>query len=54
MVWKVIARICEIFTRALTSLKIGTLMGSFYPKNDAKFEKELTCRFKLTPQFDEF
>ena len=47
------------------SLKIGTLMGSFYPKqknmklkftgefcvmtmkNDAKFEEELTCEFKI-------
>ena len=44
------------------SLKIGTLMGSFYPKqkiyelkftvcvmtmkNDTKFEEELTCQFK--------
>ena len=25
-------RIWQIFTRALGSLKIGTLMGSFYPK----------------------
>ena len=36
------------------SLKIGTLMWSFYPKlcviarnNDAKFEEELTCQFKI-------
>ena len=47
------------------SLKIGTLMGSFYPKqkiyelkiqrrnlchdkkNDAKFEEESTCQFKI-------
>ena len=52
----------EIFTRAFESLKIGTLMGSFYPKqeiyehntysgvmvtkNDTKFEEKLTCRFK--------
>ena len=53
------------FTRALESLKIGILMGSFNPKqkkyelkstgelcvmtmkNDAKFEEELTCHFKI-------
>ena len=48
------------------SLKIGTFIGSFYPKyrkcislkfteelcvmtmkNDAKFEEELTCQFKI-------
>ena len=30
------------------SLKIGTLMGSFYPmKNDTKFEGKLTCQFKI-------
>ena len=31
-VWKMTWRIWQIFTRALESLKIGTLMGSFYPK----------------------
>ena len=31
-VWKMTWRIWQIFTRALGSLKIGTLMGSFYPK----------------------
>ena len=54
-----------MFTRALESLKIGTLLGSLYPdrkcvslkfteelcvmtmKNNAKFEEELTCRFKI-------
>ena len=52
-----------IFTRALESLKIGTLMAPFIQSrkcislkfteefcvvtmNDAKFEEELTCRFK--------
>ena len=35
------------FTRALESLKIGILIGSFNPKNDAKFEEELTCHFKV-------
>ena len=49
----------QIFTRALESFKIGTLMGSFYPKqkiyelfvmkmkNDAKLGEELTYRFKI-------
>ena len=31
VVWKIIG-ICQIFTRALESLKIGTLMGFFGPK----------------------
>ena len=31
-VWKMTWRIWQIFTRALESLKIGILMGSFYPK----------------------
>ena len=31
VVWKIIG-ICQIFTRALESLKIGTLMGFFSPK----------------------
>ena len=66
VVWKVTWGIWEIPTRALESLKIWTLMGSFYPKkkiyelkiyrgvscimtmkNDAKFEEEMTCRFKI-------
>ena len=57
---------CDEFSpEHLKNLKIGTLMGSFYPKwkmyefkiteelcvmtmkNDAKFEEELTCRFKV-------
>ena len=43
--------------RMFESLKIGTLMGSFYPKqkefcimtmkNDAKLEEESTCQFKI-------
>ena len=32
VVWKMTWGIWQIFTRALESLKIGTLMGSFYPK----------------------
>ena len=32
VIWKMTWRIWQIFTRALESLKIGTLMGSFYPK----------------------
>ena len=32
VVWKMTWGIWQIFTRALRSLKIGTLMGSFYPK----------------------
>ena len=32
VVWKMRWRISKIFTRVLESLKIGTLMGSFYPK----------------------
>ena len=32
VVWKMKWEIWQIFTRALDSLKIGTLMGSFYPK----------------------
>ena len=66
VVWKVTWGIWEILTRAIESLKIATLMGSFYPKkkmyqlkiyggvscimpmkNDAKFEKEMTFRFKI-------
>ena len=38
------------FTRGLENLKIGISMGSFNPKlskNDAKFEEELTCHFKV-------
>ena len=31
-VWKMRWGMWQIFTRALESLKIGTLMGSFYPK----------------------
>ena len=31
-VWKMTWGICQIFTRAPESLKIGTLMGSFNPK----------------------
>ena len=31
-VWKMTREIWQIFTRTLKSLKIGTLMGSFYPK----------------------
>ena len=54
----------QIFTRALESLKIGTLMGSLQSKkftsleftedlcimtikNDAKFEEESACHFKI-------
>ena len=32
VVWKMTWRIWQIFTRALENFKIGTLMGSFYPK----------------------
>ena len=48
--------IWQIFTRALESVKIGTLMGSLKfteelcvvtMKNNAKFEEELTCHFKI-------
>ena len=57
--------IWQIFTRAIESLKIGILMGSFNPNlekyelktteelcvmkmnNDAKFEEELNCHFKI-------
>ena len=52
--------IWQIFTRALESVKTGTLMGSFCPKqkiyeelcvttmkNDTKIEEELTCPFKI-------
>ena len=56
--------IWQIFTRALESLWIGTLMAYFCPrkcmslkftgdfyvmtvKNDAKFEEELDCQFKI-------
>ena len=49
--------IWRIFTRAHEILKIGTFIGSFYTKqkmyelmtmkNDAKFETELTCHFKI-------
>ena len=64
-VWKMTWGIWQIFTRALESLKYGTLIGSFNPdwkcmslkskeelcvmtmKNDAKFDKELTCHFKI-------
>ena len=59
--WKKTWGIWQIFIRALKSLKIGTLMGSFYPKqktyelkiyrwvmkNDEQFEEESTCRFKI-------
>ena len=31
-VWKMTRGISKIFTRAPESVKIGTLMGSFYPK----------------------
>ena len=61
VVWKKTWRIWKIFIRALKSFKIGTLMGSFYPKqkiyelkiyrwvmkNDEQFEEESTCRFKI-------
>ena len=66
VVWKKTWETWQIFTRALESVKIGTLMGSFRPKykwydmtlnftkelcvmtrkNNAKFDKELTCHFK--------
>ena len=56
--------IWQIFTRALESLWIGTLMAYFCPRkcmglkftgdfcvmtvnNDAKFEEELACQFKI-------
>ena len=51
--------IWQIFTRALESVKIGTLMGSFCPEqksydlkiytgvmSNGKSEEELTCHFK--------
>ena len=65
VVWKMTWGIWQSFIRALESLKIGILMGSFNPKqkkyelkstgelcvmtmkNDAKFEEELTCHFKI-------
>ena len=65
MVWKMTSGMWQIFTRALESLKIGTLMGSYIEsrkcmslkfteelcvmtvRNDAKFEEELICRFKI-------
>ena len=31
-IWRKTWEICQIFTRPLESLKIGTLMGLFYPK----------------------
>ena len=55
VVWKMTWEIWQIFTRALESVKIGTLMGSLKfteelcvmtMKNNAKFEEELTCHFK--------
>ena len=65
VVWKMTG-ISQVFTRAIKSLKVETLMVSFYPKqkmhelkkftedvcvrtmtNNAKFEKELTCRFNI-------
>ena len=39
-------RIWQIFTRALESVKIGTLMGSFRPKKkryDLKIYREVMC-----------
>ena len=72
VVWKMTWDISQIFTRALESLKIATVMQSFNPKyelniyrgksmsltiteelcvmtnkNNAKFEEELTCHFKI-------
>ena len=61
VVWKMTKGIWYIFTWALESLKIGTLMGSLKSmsskfteelcvmtmKNDAKFEEEMTCRFEI-------
>ena len=41
VVWKMTWGIWQIFTRALESLKIGTLMGSFYPK--LKMYEVKTC-----------
>ena len=54
VIWKKTWEIWQIFTRALESVKIGTMMGSFClqelcvmtMKNNAKFEEELTCHFK--------
>ena len=37
--WKMTRRIWQIYTRALESVRIGTLMGFF--------EEELTCGFKI-------
>ena len=42
MAWE----IWQIFTRALKSVKIGTLMGSFYPKDnmyELKVYRGITC-----------
>ena len=65
VVWKMTWGIWQIFTRALESLKIEVLVGSFNPKlkimslkyteelsvmtlkNDANFEEELACHFKV-------
>ena len=46
VVWKMVWGIWQIFTRALESLKIGTLMGSFYPKQkmyELKVYKGVMC-----------
>ena len=52
VVWKMAWRIWQTFTRALESLKIGTLMGSFdwifsifpkYKKYELKFYWEVMC-----------
>ena len=36
------------------SLKFSEELCIMKMKNDSKFEEELTCHFKLTPQFEEF
>ena len=46
VVWKMTWRIWQIFTRAHNSLKIGTFIGSFYPKYnmyELKIYKGVMC-----------
>ena len=67
--WKMTRGILQIFTRALESVKIGTLIRSsrkcmsfkftveccvMAMKSDRKIQEELTCRFKFEMNFTNF
>ena len=43
VIWKMTWGIWQIFTRAIESLKIGTLMGSFNPKYERKIHRGVMC-----------